>query len=66
MQQLQDLEQIWGVGTVKALDLWSKGYKTIQSLRKATKNSEGILTSNQVIGLKHYEDLKEKIPSKEV
>lgn len=35
MKELEELENIWGVGAVKAQELHRKGYKTVKSLRNA-------------------------------
>lgn len=45
--------QIWGVGDVKALELYENGFRTIADLQKDPR----LLTKNQKIGLKYYEDL---------
>ena len=51
---------IWGVGDVKAKELWKLGYKSIADVRKNPK----ILNNLQKIGLKYYEDLLKPLPRK--
>ena len=53
---------IHGVGPGKAKELVEAGYKTIQELREGDPN----LTEKQTIGLKHYEELNQKIPREEI
>jgi len=55
---LLELEQIWGVGPVKAKQLYDKGIRSVQDLFKHTE----LLTDQQRIGLKYREDLLQKIP----
>jgi DNA polymerase lambda len=56
------LEGVWGLGPRGAEKLYAKGIKSIEDLRK----NEDQLTSMQKIGLKYYEDFKERIPREEV
>jgi DNA polymerase/3'-5' exonuclease PolX len=68
MTGLKELNNIWGVGPTHALDLYGRGYTSIEKLR-AHENKKGatsVLTSLQKIGLDYYEDLLEKIPWNEV
>jgi len=66
MKELEELLGIWGVGTVKALDLHASGLTSVKKLREREAKGNGPLTSLQKIGIKYYEDLLEKIPRKEV
>lgn len=67
MKEIEELATIWGVGQDKALKLHSSGFKTVKKLReKQAQGKEIPLTSLQLIGLKYYEDLLEKIPRAEV
>ena len=51
---------IWGVGDVKANDLWNKGFRNVNELKKNSHT----LNRSQLIGLKYYDDLLERIPRK--
>ena len=53
---------IHGIGPSKAEELVNEGYNTIQELREGNPK----LSGKQLIGLKHYEELNQKIPRKEV
>lgn len=55
--------EVWGIGPVAAGKLYQKGLRTIEDLRK---KQDEVLTDMQKIGLKYYEDFKEKIPRDEV
>ena len=59
---IQLLEGVWGLGPKGAEKLYNKGIKSIDDLRK----NEDLLTKMQKIGLKYYEDFKERIPREEV
>lgn len=61
VQVINMLADIWGVGPKAAEKLYASGIRTIEQLREKTE----LLTTNQKIGLKYYEDLKEKIPREE-
>nr|XP_028586330.1 DNA polymerase lambda isoform X7 [Podarcis muralis] len=57
---LEVFSNIWGAG-VKTAQMWyQQGFRTLDDIR--TKAS---LTSQQAIGLKHYEDLLERMPREE-
>jgi DNA ligase (NAD+) len=55
---------IYGVGTVKAKELVSKGFTTIQQLRENIATAE--FNEKQLIGLQYYEPLLERIPRGEI
>lgn len=59
---LETLQQIYGVGPKKAQELIAEGYTTIASLRK----NPTVLTKNQQIGLRYYEDILKRIPRAEM
>ncbi len=59
---VQQFSGIWGVGPNKAEELYSKGLRTVEELRANTD----LLTKNQKIGLRYYEDLLAKIPREKV
>jgi|SRR3990167_1793725 len=52
------LHEVWGIGPVKAATLQEKGITTIEKLRK----NQHLLTSQQKLGLKYFEDLRKQIP----
>ena len=56
---------ISGVGPKKAGELVEKGFQSIEQLRKAPNLSE-LLNDKQLIGLKYYEDILERIPQQEI
>ena len=62
-QSLLTLTKIWGVGSKTAHELYNQGYKSIEQIRL---NGKHLLTTQQLIGLKHYEDFQIKIPRDEV
>ena len=66
---INDLETITGIGPSKAKDLFKKGF-TLEKLLTEFDNKESSiyneLTHHQLLGLKYYEDLKEKIPRNEI
>ena len=56
---------IHGVGPKKANELVKDGYKSIQDLREVSAISQ-ILNDVQIMGLKHYEDILQRIPRDEI
>ena len=56
---------ISGVGPQKAKKLVSLGFTSIESLRSAPNLTE-LLDAKQLIGLKYYEDILERIPHSEI
>jgi len=65
-KQIEELQNIWGVGPVKADSLWHNGHKTVAKLRALNDDKlSQTLTKVQIIGLRHYEDLLERIPRAE-
>lgn len=63
---LEAFTQIYGVGPKKAADLVKAGYKMIADLRTALQKEPKLLNKNQQIGLRHYEDILERIPRQEM
>ncbi|KAJ1258775.1 hypothetical protein BS78_10G101100 [Paspalum vaginatum] len=53
--------EVWGVGPATALKLYEKGHRTLDDLRK-----DESLTNAQRIGLKFFDDIKQRIPRNEV
>jgi DNA ligase-1 len=60
-----DFLDISGVGPKKAKELVSKGFTSIEALRIEPSISD-LLNDKQLIGLKHYEDILERIPQIEI
>ena len=60
------LTGVYGIGPVKAKDLIAKGFDTIEKLRKVVVADPGLLNEKQLMGLKHYEDILERIPRTEM
>lgn len=54
---------IWGVGPVKAKELWATGARSIEDVEQ---NCQYLLTDNQRIGLKYFADLQQRVPRKQV
>eukprot|EP01031_Cornospumella_fuschlensis_P037248 gene37248-45216_t len=63
IQALSVISQIWGVGEKSASQLIKQGFTSIQHLRD---RGQHLLTTQQKIGLKYYEEFLEKIPRQEV
>jgi DNA polymerase/3'-5' exonuclease PolX len=61
----KDFLDISGIGPKKATELVELGHTSIESLRKAP-NLTDILNDKQLIGLKYYEDILERIPQGEI
>ncbi|OWZ22043.1 DNA polymerase lambda [Phytophthora megakarya] len=64
LRALVEIARIWGVGPVTAAKLYGQGYKSVADLRKPEATQ--VLTAQQQIGVKHYEDFLTKIPRAEV
>lgn len=54
---------VWGVGPVKAQELWDMGARSIEDIKT---DYQHLLNDNQLRGLKYYDDLQKRIPRKEV
>ena len=61
----KDFLDISGVGPKKAKELVEKGFSSIDMLRSAPNLSE-LLNDKQLIGLKYYDDILERIPQQEI
>ncbi|KAK4598221.1 hypothetical protein RGQ29_015624 [Quercus rubra] len=53
--------EVWGIGPATALKLYEKGHRTLDDLK-----NENSLTNSQRIGLKYFDDIKQRIPRHEV
>ncbi|XP_031399752.1 DNA polymerase lambda isoform X1 [Punica granatum] len=54
--------EVWGIGPTTAHKLYEQGYRTLDDLKK----NEESLTQAQKLGLKYFEDIKQRIPRHEV
>jgi len=59
-------KNIWGVGEILAKKIVNKRIYNIKQLEEAIDKNIITLTKQQMIGLKYYDDLNEKIPRYEV
>ena len=59
-------KNIWGVGDILAKKIVSKKIYNIKQLKDAINKGDLVLTRQQMIGLKYYDDLNKKIPRHEV
>ncbi|KAL6869308.1 hypothetical protein ACO1O0_000632 [Amphichorda felina] len=60
-ESLQLFMQIYGVGTRQAQQWVAQGFRTLDDLMQKAK-----LSTNQRIGIEHYDDLNKRIPRREV
>lgn len=63
---LDAFQNIYGVGPAKATELTKQGFRSIAELRQAVQQNQKILNDKQMIGLKYYEQLLERIPREEM
>lgn len=64
MKVIEDFMRIYGVGPVKAKDLYDKN--NIKSIQELKEKADEYLNDKQKIGLKYYDDINERIPRKEM
>ncbi|XP_065263813.1 DNA polymerase lambda isoform X2 [Emys orbicularis] len=57
---LEVFSNIWGAGVKKAQMWYQQGFRTLDDIRTQAR-----LTSQQAVGLKHYEDFLERMPREE-
>ena len=62
IEALTAFQNIYGVGPAKATELTKQGFRTIADLRA----NPALLNDKQIIGLKYYEQLLERIPREEM
>lgn len=62
---LDQLQNVYGIGPAKATELVQGGIRSIQQLREESKHTK-LLNDKQMIGLKYYEELLERIPRDEM
>lgn len=63
---VKTFKNIWGVGDILAKKIVNKKIYNIKMLKDAIKKGDLVLTRQQMIGLKYYDDLNKKIPRREV
>jgi apurinic endonuclease APN1 len=67
IKSISQFQKIWGFGIKLSKEIVLKyGIYTISELKKAVKLNRIILSRIQKIGLEYYEDLKKRIPRKEI
>lgn len=54
---MEQITRVWGIGAAKAKEMYQRGVRTIDDLKKEVEAHPDILTKNQKIGLKYVEDL---------
>ncbi|XP_071071793.1 DNA polymerase lambda isoform X2 [Dasypus novemcinctus] len=57
---LEVFSNIWGAGTKTAQMWYQQGFRSLEDIR-----SQALLTPQQAIGLKHYDDFLERMPREE-
>ena len=65
LTSMEDLTQIWGIGTKIAEKLYANGFKTIEDVQAEVERNPNLLTTYQKIGLKYYKDFNERMPREE-
>ena len=63
---IKTFTNIYGIGPAKIKALIAKKIMTIEQLRKALEEDPKLLNNKQKMGLRHYEDLNERIPRSEI
>ena len=62
---MEELTQIWGVGTKIAERLYVNGIKSIKDVEDEIERNPNLLTGYQKIGLKYWKDFNERMPRSE-
>jgi len=63
---VKNITEIWGIGKKKAHELARGGVTTIDDVRKSLDSGRLELSKNALLGVRYYEDLKEKMKRSEV
>jgi DNA polymerase beta len=63
---IKTFSNIYGIGPAKIKALIAKNIMTIERLRAILKEDPKLLNNKQKMGLRHYEDLNERIPRSEI
>ncbi|CAJ2647664.1 unnamed protein product [Trifolium pratense] len=61
VQTISLFGEVWGIGPATALKLYDKGHRTLDDLR-----NDDSLTNAQKLGLKYFDDIRQRIPRHEV
>jgi apurinic endonuclease APN1 len=61
-KSLHFFQNIWGIGPEVAQKIVDQKIFTLKELKRSLKEGKIILTDQQLLGIKYYEDLKRKIP----
>ncbi|KAI5437164.1 hypothetical protein KIW84_023327 [Lathyrus oleraceus] len=61
VQTISLFGEVWGVGPATALKLYDKGHRTLDDLR-----NDDSLTNAQKLGLKYFDDIRQRVPRHEV
>lgn len=64
MDSFEEFLKVWGVGPVKAKELWQAGARTIKDLSK--RRYQELLTTNQRLGVLYFDDLQQRVNYNEV
>jgi DNA polymerase/3'-5' exonuclease PolX len=65
-KSITELEEIIGVGRVKALEFYNQGITTVKMLKQKIKKGEIEINEKIELGLKYYGKYKTNIPRKEI
>ncbi len=61
-----ELQAVYGIGPAKATELIRQGIHTVAELRRRIGEDRSLLNDKQLIGLRYYEDLLQRIPRQEM
>nr|XP_027187130.1 DNA polymerase lambda isoform X2 [Cicer arietinum] len=61
VQTISLFGEVWGIGPATALKLYDKGHRTLDDL-----TNDDSLTNAQKLGLKYFDDIRQRIPRHEV
>jgi DNA polymerase beta len=65
-QAAKIFNKIYGIGPEKAFELISKNIYTLDELRERVKKDKTLLNDKQLIGLRYYDEMNERIPREEI
>jgi DNA polymerase/3'-5' exonuclease PolX len=65
-EAVAELMGVWGAGRAHCNRWFDEGVRSLADLRRRTSEGSLKLTDNQMVGMRHYEDLGERIPRQEV